>query len=608
MKAMDKGTQMAVLALGLIALVLYALYLPGQIAASFRCGSFTTLPSNLQPLGFLNPSSPADASVYGTTAAGCGPESGAVLVWMILLVVLAVGVGVTVWKLVHDWKLSDEYFVKDVMGRDGLAKIKEIKNTVGEKKILERAKSIRPTLGRPSVEDASIRIGHVLSQAVLVSCEESIVLVGPPRSGKGFHLLISAILDAPGSCITTSTRADNYAATRELRSKGGPCTLFDPQGLTGAKSSLKWSPITGCERPEVAARRASSLIGSSGLGKSGSNQEWAGAAISILQSLLHAAALGGHSVDELYLWGTAPTTARTAQKILLEHPDAAFGWGQSLKSILDGDPKMLGSRWFGVEGALAGLAVPLVRETLKPAGPAEELVPAKFIRDRGTLYLIGTKSGGGAMAPFLIAMMDEITETAREMAIRLPGNRLDPPLSLVLDEIANMSSSWPGLVTLMSDGGGLGISPLVVLQSLAQARGGWGAEEAQAVFDSATVKIQLGGSGNEKDLESFVKLLGTRAVEEGSVTHTADGYSSSTSKREKDVMTVSELRRLPFGYGLFVGRNGRPFLLKMTRWIDRPDAPDIKAGIRKFSSSLLVELTDSTAAGTQERISEEVPG
>jgi len=182
-------------------------------------------------------------------------------------------------------------------------------------------------------------------------------------------------------------------------------------------------------------------------------------------------------------WGVRGDTERTAQKILLEHPDAAFGWGQSLKSILDGDPKMLGSRWFGVEGALAGLAVPLVRETLKPAGPAEELVPAKFIRDRGTLYLIGTKSGGGAMAPFLIAMMDEITETAREMAIRLPGNRLDPPLSLVLDEIANMSSSWPGLVTLMSDGGGLGISPLVVLQSLAQARGGWGAEEAQAVIE-----------------------------------------------------------------------------------------------------------------------------
>jgi type IV secretion system protein VirD4 len=610
MKAMDKSTQMAVLGLGTVALVLYVLYLPGQIAAWFRCGSFTTLPSVLHPLGFLNPSRPADASVYGVTASKCGPESGAVIFWMILLVLVAVVLIVGVWKLVHDWKLSDEYFVNDIMGRDGLAKVKEVRATVGEKKIQQRAKSIRPTLEKPTAADASITMGHVLSQAVLVSCEESIVLVGPPRSGKGFHLLISAILDAPGSVITTSTRADNFAATHALREAAGSiCTLFDPQGLTGAKSSLKWSPITGCERPEVAARRASSLIGFSGLGQSSSNQEWAGAAITILQSLLHAAALGGLSVDELYLWGTAPATASAATKILEDHPDAAFGWGKSLKSILDGDPKMLGSRWFGVEGALAGLAVPLVRETLKPATPEEALDPRKFIQNRGTLYLIGTKSGGGAMAPFLIAMMDEITETAREMAIRLPGNRLDPPMSLVLDEIANMSSSWPGLVTLMSDGGGIGISPFVVLQSLAQARGGWGAEEAQAVFDSATVKIQLGGSGNDKDLESFVKLLGTRTVTEQSVTHTAEGFSSNTSKREKDVLTVAELRRLPFGYGLFFGRNGRPFLMKMTRWRERPDAKLIEASIGKFNKSLLAELTsDDKPSKKAVRVNEEVPG
>jgi type IV secretion system protein VirD4 len=609
MKATDRNTQLASLVLAAIALVLYLLYLPGLIATMIRCGGINILPSILQPLGFFNPNHPADASAFGTTASGCGPESGAVIFWMIVLFAAAASMAMLVWKIRSDWKQSDEHFVRDIMGREGLARPREIRKTVGEKKILERASSIRPTLANPTVEDCSIGIGHYLSQAVLVSCEESIVLVGPPRSGKGFHLLISAILDVPGACITTSTRVDNYAATHALRSELGPCILFDPQGLTGAKSSLKWSPITGCERPEVAARRADSLIGSSGLGQSSSNQEWAGAAKTILQSLLHAAALGGHTVDELYLWGTAPVTASAAQKILLEHPDAAFGWGQSLKSILSGDPKMLGSRWFGVEGALAGLAVPLVRETLKPATPEEELVPAKFLRDRGTLYLIGTKSGGGAMAPFLIAMMDEITETARELAIRLPGNRLDPPLALVLDEIANMSSSWPGLVTLMSDGGGVGISTLVVLQSLAQARGGWGAEEAQAVFDSATVKIQLGGSGNDKDLESFVKLLGTRTVKEESLTTTADGTSFSTSKREKDVLTVSELRRLPFGYGLFIGRNGRPFLLKMTRWLDRTDAPQIKAGIAAFSNSLLQELTNEKSAGPiVERAKEEIPG
>lgn len=597
MKATDKSTQLGILFLCVAALIFYLLYLPGMIATQIRCGALPDLPSILHPVGFLNPQNPADATAFGTTASGCGPESGAVIGWMIALFITAVTVLILVLKLRSDWKQSDEHFVRDIMAREGLAKAKEVKNTVGEKKILERASKIRPTLENPRVEDCSIRLGHHLSQAVLASCEESIVLVGPPRSGKGFHLLISAILEAPGSCITTSTRADNYAATYDLRKLMGPCILFDPQGLTGAKSSLKWSPITGCENPGVAARRASSLIGSSGLGKSSSNQEWATPAISILQALLHAAALAGLSVDDLYLWSTAPSTAQAAVTILKENPKAAFGWGQGLENVLNMDTKQRDSRWFGVEGALAGLAIPDVRETLNPATPEEALVPRDFILESGTLYLIGTKTGGGAIAPFLVAMMDEITETGREMAIRLPGNRLDPPLSLVLDEIANITASWPGLVTLMSDGGGVGISCLVVLQSLAQARGGWGAEEAQAVFDSATVKIQLGGSGNDKDLETFVKLLGTRTVKEESVTHTSEGSSFSVSKREKDVLTVAELRRLPFGYGLFVGRNGRPFLLKMTRWIDRDDAAEIDAGIASFNEDLLKELTDTKNAG-----------
>ena len=598
MKASDKGTQMALLVLGLCAVTFYTIYLPGFIAAWFRCGAVATPPTIFSPLSFLNPQDFGAVTRYGTTGDGCRPERWAVTAWMIVLACSALVVAVVVWKLVLDWNQSGTKFVKDLARRDGLARIREVRQTVGEKKVADRAKSIRPTLTNPDYQDASIEVGHFLSQAVLVSSEESVCLVGPPRSGKGFHLLISAILDAPGAVITTSTRADNYAATHALRAEKGPVILFDPQGLTGVPSSLKWSPITGCERPEVAARRADSLIGASGLGQSGSNQEWAGAARTILQSLLHAAALGDNTVDDLYLWGTAPSTAAEAVTILQSHPQSALGWAESLASILEGDPKMLGSRWFGVEGALAGLAVPVVRETLKPATKAEALDPVSFVKESGTLYLVGTKSGGGAMAPFLIAMMDEITESAREMAIRLPGNRLDPPMMLVLDEIANMSTSWPGLVTLMSDGGGIGICTVVVLQSLAQARGGWGAEEAQAVFDSATVKIQLGGSGNDKDLESFVKLIGTRRVRESSRTHTTEGMSTNESMRETDVITVAELRRLPFGYGLFLGRSGRPFVMKMTRWLGREDASRIKAAIRDFNAELLVDLTDEKTANT----------
>jgi hypothetical protein len=57
---------------------------------------------------------------------------------------------------------------------------------------------------------------------VWASVEDSILLIGPPRSGKGLHVVINAILDAPGAVVTTSTRPDNLTATfrREAREGG----------------------------------------------------------------------------------------------------------------------------------------------------------------------------------------------------------------------------------------------------------------------------------------------------------------------------------------------------------------------------------------------------
>ena len=63
------------------------------------------------------------------------------------------------------------------------------------------------------------------------SVEDSILLLGPPRSGKGLHVVINAILDAPGAVITTATRPDNIAATITARSRRGPVAVFDPQRL-----------------------------------------------------------------------------------------------------------------------------------------------------------------------------------------------------------------------------------------------------------------------------------------------------------------------------------------------------------------------------------------
>lgn len=583
----DEKERIVIFAL-LPAMALFGAYvLAGFLAGRVECGAPTRPELLFDTLGFLGTGDPA---AFGATAEGCTATQAGVIGWMIGLGVAVLVAAVAAMLAWSRYQQSDKKFIKDLRQREGLARAAEITRAVGRSAVVKRVKKVRPSIKKPKINDGAMRLGKAEGVDVYASYEESLALIGPPRSGKGVHLLIGAILDAPGPVITTSSRADNLGATAELRRAKGPVALFDPQGLTGQPSTLKWSPITGCGEPRVANQRAASLIGASGLGSSSSNAEWQAPAITIMECLLHAAALGERTVDDLMRWGNNPAEAKEAVTILTEHPKAAMNWNLVLKGIIEGDPKLLQSKWFGVEGAVKGLSVPEVRDVLRPGEFEEVLDIDKFLRESGTLYIVGTKTGGSSAGPFLIAMMDAITERARELAAKSPGNRLDPPLALVLDEIANISGAWPGLTQLMADGGGVGICPFAVFQSLAQARNEWGDQQAQALFDAATVKLQLGGASNVADLEAFAKLAGTRQVMRSSRSRGKDSHSVSEQVHDTEVVTVAELRRLPFGWGMMMNRNGRPILMQMTRWWDRKDGKAIKEAAGRYSTALLAEL------------------
>ena len=182
--------------------------------------------------------------------------------------------------------------------------------------------------------------------------------------------------------------------------------------------------------------------------------------------------------------------------------------------------------------------------------------------------------------------MDAITERAREIAAKREGNRLDPPMSLPLDEIANIAT-WEGLIPLMADGGGVGISPMPVVQSLAQARNNWGEQAASALYDASTVKIQLGGASNTQDLQGFRDLSGGREVIRASKSRQSDGSSVSEQIHDDQVLDVDEIRRLPFGWALVFYRNRRPMLLSLAKYWERKDADVINTAKKLYAESLL---------------------
>ncbi len=324
--------------------------------------------------------------------------------------------------------------------------------------------------------------------------------------------------------------------------------------------------------------RATGLAAGTGLSAGGveGGGFWEGKTRTALQALLHAAALDQRPPAELFRWTLDPSAAADAVAILAGNPRAAVGWAESLQAMIESDPRTRDSIWQGVSLALAALADPRVLDAVTPR-PGEDFDPAAFLQAEGTLYLLATGAGANNSSALVAAFVEDLIETARHLAARSPGARLDPPLLLALDEIGNLSP-LPSLPTLMAEGGGTGITTMPVLQSLAQARQKWSENAAGAIWDASIVKVILGGASNSRDLHDLTTLIGERDETTDSTTVGDHGSrSAQRSIRRVPVMPPDAIRTLPFGTALVLLRAAPPIVTRMRTWTDRPDAARLRA-------------------------------
>jgi type IV secretory pathway TraG/TraD family ATPase VirD4 len=523
----------------------------------------------------LDPGDPA--RVFGLPSRTFPPA----LYWAVLTVLLMIPItgGVGVHYLWTKRQAGGARRVRSLARRPGLATGADVEASVGRGQVLRRGRSARPAVRHPQPPDVGRLLGRSHGRECWASVEDSEIALGPPRSGKGLHQIIGAIIDAPGAVVTTSTRPDNLVATVEPRRARGPVAIFDPQGL-GQVEGIRWSPVRGCENPTTAIVRASGLAAGAGFTKGGVSDGafWHGQTEMALRGLLHAAAIDGAGVAQLYRWSLEPASAIEAVTILNRSTEAAEGWGDTLDGIVRMDGRTRDAVWAGVRSALSALADPAVRRSFDPAD-GEGLDPKTFIANRGTIYLLGTGIGASATSAFIAALLEDITETARQLAASNPGGRLEPPLALILDEIANLCAV-PSLPALMADGGGSGISTLVVIQSLAQARDKWGEQAAAAMWDAATLRLILGGSAQPRDLQDLAAVCGDRDEEIRNWSRGPDGKRTiSTSTRRIPILPPDVIRTLPLGTGILLARTAPPILLNMTPWPARADAHEIHASI-----------------------------
>jgi type IV secretory pathway TraG/TraD family ATPase VirD4 len=448
----------------------------------------------------------------------------------------------------------------------------QIRAHLGAKAVRSRAAQTRPSLGlRYPTREAGLSLGQDVQtgEALWGSVEDSFLILGPPRSGKGVHHVIPHTLDAPGAVLVTSTRPDTLHATRAVRERHGPVLTFDPQLLVRDAPQLRWSPTRGCEIPLVAINRARALSAGASLtaGSTSDGEFWMQMTAAVLRCYLHAAALSGRPITDVLAWASRPTDP-TPVRILRSESGAAGGWAEELAAQAAAEPRQRDSVWAGVRRSVDSLADPRVLHACSP-DQHDQFQPEAFLQQRGALYLLGSTGTQLSVAPLITALLEDMLDTARSLASALPHGRLDPPLLLLLDEAANIAPI-PTLPNLLADGGGSGITTVAVLQSLAQARSRWGEAGADAMWDAATTKVVLGGLAHAEDLQRISRLAGDVDVPHVTHSRSRDGTSRSTTTQRLPALPLERLRCLRAGRALVLARRCPPVEARLTPWWHHP--------------------------------------
>ncbi|MDD2858983.1 MAG: type IV secretory system conjugative DNA transfer family protein [Candidatus Nanopelagicales bacterium] len=412
-----------------------------------------------------------------------------------------------------------------------------------------------PNATNPQVSDASVPLGRdARGRTFLLTCDESVLVIGPPGSGKDRRVAGPVLAAWPGPVLATSTKTDLAEATWQARAARGPIAVFDPAGFgLEAGSTLRWNPVTGCEDKDVAARRAAAII--AGGMPSMNEQFWATAATRILRATLHAAALSTGSILDACGWATNPTGWIAASEILRAH--GAHEWAAALRDDADLDPRTSSSIAATLTGTLIGLSNAKLRSALAPL-PAEAPVDlAALLAASGTIYAIAPAEPDSHLVyrPWTTLLASEIAATLREQA---HGRRLEPPALLLLNELVHVCP-LPELPGLLADGRGHNIATMAIVQDPAQLAARYTPDQARAITAAAQHRLLL-SAGSDDTAREWSELIGTYRMPSRSRTHRPMGFvaqSSSTSLEQVPIMPAHELRHLPYGCAVMLPR-GQP--------------------------------------------------
>ena len=281
--------------------------------------------------------------------------------------------------------------------------------------------------------------------------DESLLIVGPTRSGKTRGIVIPAILEWDGPMIVLSVKDDVRRVTQPWRALRGPVVTLAP-GDGGDTVDV----LAGCDDVTVALRVARELV----IAGRGDSEFWNALATKALASFLSDAARRGLSVDDVMVAIAQRQVARS-DDVLLD------GVATSLLAM---EPRTFDAVMTTVDAMVAPWAFNRRAVDVQPA-----------LRQGGTVYLSAPLADQATYEPLFRLAVRRALETARR----------DAPLLVVLDEAAQLAPLHD-LDQLAATASGQHITLMTVFQDFSQIQARFG-ERAATVVNNHRCRVVLAG-------------------------------------------------------------------------------------------------------------------
>jgi type IV secretion system protein VirD4 len=358
--------------------------------------------------------------------------------------------------------------------------------------------------------------------------ECAVLVLAPPRAGKTSGVIIPTVTSAPGAVLTTSTKPDVLMATARARSRFGRVLLFDPTGhastgLPDGVVPLRWSPLEAAGPWESARRIAQAMVYASPAAKGTRHEShWTSRSAALLGPLLHAAATAGLDMRTVISWVLSGEVDQP-ERILL---DAACDGNRDAllaREVLQGVQRAATEERQSIWSATADVIDVYTTSPALDAASHPNFDPDQFVNSCDTVYIAAAAEQQASVAPLVVALIEAVRDAQyrRHRAAAVAGDHPGTPVSLVLDEVANVAPIH-SLPALVSEAGGQGLHVVAALQDLSQVRSRWGAEIAEGFLSLFQHVLALGGIRDTRTLEALSVICG-----EWDRPHTSTATSSS---------------------------------------------------------------------------------